>query len=45
MFDGGYSSTKEFGRFFTRFKIDPIQYEIDAYDDTYYEENGTVFIR
>jgi hypothetical protein len=45
MCDGGYSSTREFGRFFTRFKIDPIQYEIDAYDDTYYEENGTVFIR
>lgn len=45
MYDGGYSSTKEFGRFFTRFQIDPIEYEIDAYDDTYYEENGTTFIR
>lgn len=45
MYDGGYSSTKEFGSFFTRFGIDPIQYEIDAYDDTYYEEDGTTFIR
>ena len=45
MFDGGSSSTKNFGGFFTRFRIDPIQYEIDAYDDTYYEENGTRFIR
>ena len=45
MFDGGSSSTKNFGSFFTRFRIDPIQYEIDAYDDTYYEENGTTFIR
>lgn len=45
MYDGGYSSTENFGSFFTRFQIDPIQYEIDAYDDTYYEENGTTFIR
>lgn len=26
MYDGGYSSTKDFGSFFTRFHIDPIEY-------------------
>ena len=30
MYDGGYSTTKIFGDFFTRFNIDPVEYEATA---------------
>ena len=33
LYDGGYSSTKIFGDFFSRFNIDPMEYEASATDN------------
>lgn len=42
MYDGGGADTSELGYFFTRFEIDPWEYEQNAYATPYYQDLGVL---